>query len=133
MTVGDGVMKLENQRTPPRLQAINYPQLPQGPSAVQRSAHQPRDELAELRKAAGNSCTHRTDVALQVRRPRIDPHRMEQAERHADQALAQGHELGDARGERRAHPFHVQLGRDRGRVSRTSNLSVCEGCAGRSS
>ncbi len=87
-------MGLRQHREAPAGEALDEPQLPQGPAAVERLGEHPARETLELALAAGAWQRRVTDVVAHVEMGIVHPHRAALVERHERQPLpVAGHEV----------------------------------------
>jgi hypothetical protein len=94
------VVHLGHARDAAAFEALEDPQLPQRPGAVQRPARDLGDHLADLVEPAGRGHAHAPDVVLEVEVRILDPHRVVQAERCRDELPPERREQVESRTQR---------------------------------
>ena len=87
---------LAEQREAIALDALDQVDLPQRVAAIQRAAHDPRDEVVELLERAGSRKRRAPDVERHVEALVIHPDRGGDPTGHLAQALAIARDIGDA-------------------------------------
>lgn len=124
--IDHGVMALGDQRPVLVLEALHHPHLPQWLGPVERLAHDPTDQVAELLVAAGGGESGVADVVPEVEVDIVDPHWPVVLERNEPHLLAVARHLrqlgrnhGQNVGELRRRSLEDG---DRGNVHRTRGV-----------